>query len=112
MKPRVYERTVSPETGTNMEYSDLFVRVSGAERPAIIRGPNGTNMPGHEERVISIEGTNGHIYTGFYIREDSMGRPLLHEGTNILRLGFRLGDSQSTKPLDDRVREHGFAVKE
>jgi len=108
-----------------MAYSIAYQRTMDAEKAReILDGYSGLTMQcfGHphldvrpledsmEEALVSIEGTDGNVYTGVAKRS---GEKKLNEGNNLVFLSFRFGENQSRVPLENKVvREFGFAIRE
>ena len=117
----IYEKTVGVEEGKRITFgSGLFLSLAESYyrsiRPPkdafILTGPKVIREESSRETgVISIEGTDGHVYVGFYERthtETGDKNLSIHDGLSVMRLGFRFGDDQPTKPLEDRVSQFGF----
>jgi hypothetical protein len=114
-KQRHYKKVMKAEDAKTLLLGRSGLIMGQMEIPEI-------NPPYSGERhikkvVVSIEGTDGHVYTGIaerYAYKEGM-RWHLHEqevdeGLNMVNLFFKFGERQATKPLDERVLEYGFAV--
>ena len=110
----MYERILSSFEAGQLEYSDLFIKPEN--EPFDFFFSHEYKRPMSQDKIIVIEGTDGHFYTGCLRRvsedggEFRGGKKSIYTGKNILRMGFRLGDKQSTEPLDKKVESYGFEI--
>lgn len=109
---RAYERKIQREELETI--SNLFVR-NPPHQPSFMNNHSRRGRS-YQDETISIEGTNGQIYTGFYRwYVPDGGKKSLAEiqgwKESCVQLGFRLSNRQSTKPLDEKVKQYGFQLK-
>ena len=66
--------------------------------------------PTMTQTVVSINGTDGNVYTGVATRFTKSEKKL-REGESLVKLNFRFGDNQPTEGLDNVLISEGFVAE-